>query len=169
MAVQIRPMTLEDIASAADVHRAAFPRQDHSLEWIQCNFNAYPRMQYFVAAEEGEVVGFIHWSQKSGLRRQAVLELEQIGVSPERQGRGIGTQLILKSLPHVARQLAGRGAVIKHIVVTTRCDNAAQRLYSSALGAEPAAIIHNLYSADEVFMIARDVGERFMSPPDGPR
>ena len=43
-------------------------------------------------------------------------------------------------------------------MVTTRADNAAQRLYKRVLGAEVEATITNLYSADEVIMIARNVG-----------
>jgi hypothetical protein len=60
----------------------------------------------------------------------------------------------------VATAITDRGAAIQHIVVTTRADNSAQRLYRNALGAEIEATIPRLYSADEVFMIARDVDLR---------
>ncbi|MEF1228663.1 N-acetyltransferase, partial [Vibrio fortis] len=36
----------------------------------------------------------------------------------------------------------------------------AQQLYKSTLGAEVETTISNLYSADEVLMIARNVGQR---------
>ncbi len=90
-------------------------------------------------------------------RPEAVLELEQIAVLPERHGQGIGEKLIQESLPYVRAQLAKQDSRLKHIVVTTRAENHAQELYKSTLGAEVEAIISNLYSADEVFMVARNV------------
>ena len=150
-------MKSRDIEQVARVHERAFPRQKHSREWIECNFRAFPRMQYFAAENEAEIIGFIHWTQKSGFRPEVVLELEQIAVLPDRQGQGVGEMLIKSSLPEVSHQLKERNAIVKHIIVTTRADNAAQRLYWKTLGAEVEAVITNLYSADEVFMVARNV------------
>lgn len=48
-------------------------------------------------------------------------------------------------------------AVLKHILVTTRADSYAQRLYKNVLGAEVEAALANLYSADEVIMVARNI------------
>ena len=84
-----------------------------------------------------------------------VLELEQIAVGLESQGRGIGRLLIEKSLPGVKKELSQQGSVLKHVMVTTRADNHAQKLYKSVLGAEVEATIGNLYSAEEVVMVAR--------------
>ena len=128
-----------------------------SREWIECNYGAFPRMQYYVAEEGSTVLGFIHWTQRSGFRPQAVLELEQLAVHPERQGQGIGTALIRQSLGMVKEQLRARDAIVKHIVVTTRIDNQAQKLYRKTLGVEVEATIRDLYSADEVFMVARNI------------
>jgi ribosomal protein S18 acetylase RimI-like enzyme len=155
--MNVRPMTAQDIDAAAKVHKAAFARQTMSRDWINCNFNAYPRMQVFVAEEGGVITGFIHWSQKSGFRPTVVLELEQIAVLPEFRGRGIGRRLITESLPLVRAQLHKRGATLKHIIVTTRADNYAQKLYQKTLGVETEATIRDLYSADEVFMIRRNI------------
>ena len=44
---------------------------------------------------------------------------------------------------------------LKAVVVTTRADNAAQKLYRKTLGAEVEATIASLYSGDEVLMVAR--------------
>lgn len=44
---------------------------------------------------------------------------------------------------------------MKCILVSTRTDNAAQKLYKKALGAEEAVVIKDLYSHDEVIMISR--------------
>jgi ribosomal protein S18 acetylase RimI-like enzyme len=96
-------------------------------------------------------------SQKSGFRPEVVLELEQVAVLPKHHGQGVGRELIEESLPFVRDHLAKQGSTLKHIIVTTRADNHAQKLYRSTLGAEVEATIVNLYSADEVFMVARDV------------
>ena len=153
----VRRMRIEDLQAVAVAHHAAFVRQLDSEEWVACNFAAYPRIQIFVIQDGTQILGFIQWTQKSGFRKEVVLELEQLAVLPEVQGGGLGTRLIQESLPMVKAQLAERGASLKHIVVTTRADNAAQRLYRKALGAEVEAEISNLYSADEVFMVARKV------------
>ena len=160
MKTTIRKMVKGDIPSVAEVHRQTFTRQRGSDEWITCNFLAEPRMQYFVALDGTDIVGYIHWTQKSGFRPEVVLELEQIAVIPRAQGRGIGRTLIEKSLPLVKEQLGTRGATLKHIMVTTRADNYAQELYRQTLGVEVESTIKDLYSADEVIMIARNVDKK---------
>ncbi|WP_299689013.1 GNAT family N-acetyltransferase [uncultured Vibrio sp.] len=153
-------MTEADLDGAPLVHQATFVRQKNSRLWLQRNFNASPRFLNYVAESEGEIVGYITWVQKSGFRPEAVLELEQLAVLPSAQGKGVGKNLILDSLPQIKKQLAEQGSVLKHVLVTTRADNFAQQLYMSALGAEVETTISNLYSADEVLMIARNVGDR---------
>ena len=153
----IRFMNVTDLSSVAQVHRQAFTRQKKSFEWLQCNLNAAPRFLNFVAIVNDEIVGYIIWVQKSGFRSEAVLELEQLAVEPSFQAQGIGRKLITESLPLVKVSLAENGSSLKHILVTTRADNFAQKLYKDTLGAEVETTISNLYSADEVLMIARFV------------
>lgn len=155
--MQIRFMSRSDLPAASEVHKAAFFRQQMSYEWLECNLNAFPRFLSFVAETDSGIAGYIVWTQKSGFRPEVVLEMEQIAVSPDCQGQGVGRALIEKSLPLVRGKLAERDAKLKHILVTTRADNHAQRLYQSTLGAEVETTISNLYSADEVLMIARNV------------
>ena len=156
--MNIRPLTPSDIEKTARVHKAAFVRQELSNEWIESNSKAYPRVQYYVAEhQDNKIVGYIQWVQKSGFRQEVVLELEQLAVLPTYHGKGIGTKLIKESLPQINRQLAGRGAKIKHIIVTTRSYNYAQKIYRKTIGATVEATISNLYSADEVVMVGRDV------------
>ena len=157
---QVRFMTEADLDGAALVHQSTFVRQKNSRDWLQCNLSASPRFLNFVVESKGEVVGYIIWVQKSGFRPEAVLELEQLAVLPSAQGKGLGKNLILDSLPQVKHKLAEQGSTLKHVLVTTRADNFAQKLYQSTLGAEVETTISNLYSADEVLMIARNVGER---------
>jgi len=146
-----------DIPAMAAVHETTFPRQLDSTAWIECNFRAYPRIAYFVAEKDGSVIGFIEWIQKSGFRKEVVLELEQLAVQPRFQGQGIGTALITESIAQMDRLLKKRNARIKSIIVTTRTDNQAQVLYRRVLGAEPQAVIKDLYSADEVILLARNI------------
>lgn len=157
----IRLMEQSDLTAATEIYQATFVRQSHSREWLQCNFNAFPRYMMFVAEYDNDILGFITWTQKSGFRSEVVLELELLAVKPSSQGKGVGKKLIVDSLPLVKQLLAEKEAVLKHVLVTTRADNYAQELYKSALGAEIEATISNLYSADEVLMIARNVGSRF--------
>ncbi|MDA0150679.1 GNAT family N-acetyltransferase [Vibrio sp. LaRot3] len=153
-------MAEKDLPSAALVHKSAFVRQNYSNEWLECNFNAFPRYLIYVADIENEIVGYIIWAQKSGFRPEAVLELEQLAVMPNYQGNGIGRKLIVESLPQVRNQLALKHSVLKHVLITTRADNYAQELYKSTLGAEVETTISNLYSADEVLMISRNIGKQ---------
>ncbi|WP_372374033.1 GNAT family N-acetyltransferase [Vreelandella venusta] len=155
--MDIHLMKQEDLLGTSHVHQTAFPRQSHSFEWIEYSFKAFPRHMMYVAEKEKQIVGYIIWSQKSGFRPEVVLELEQLAVSPSWQGNGIGRKLIVDSLPLVNHQLAINNSVLKHVLVTTRSDNYAQELYKNTLGAEVEATISNLYSADEVLMIARNI------------
>lgn len=158
----IRKMTMRDIKGAAAVHKTAFLGEENSEKWIECNFRAFPRMQYFVAEDNGTIIGFIHWNQKGGFRSKVILELEQIAVFPERRGEGIGSLLINESFSKVQSNIAERGAIIKHLIVTSHADNDAQRLYRKTLGVEVETTIANLYSGDEVVMIARNVDKRLV-------
>ena len=144
-----------DLDAVAAIHGASFPRQLHSREWIAANARAYPKTRVYVAESGGRVVGFVMWSEKSGFRAQAVLELAQIAVAPEHRRQGIAEALIRRSLPEVEKELAARSATLKAVFVSTRADNAAQALYRKTLGAEVEATIASLYSGDEVLMVAR--------------
>ncbi|WP_211091879.1 GNAT family N-acetyltransferase [Vibrio agarilyticus] len=151
-------MAAADLTKVAQIHAQAFVRQGHSQEWIECLFNGFPHHLIYVAERENALMGFIVWSQRSGFRQEVVLELEQLAVAQEYQRQGVARQLITASLPLIKVQLAKREASLKHVIVNTRVDNFAQQLYRDALGAEIAATISDLYSADEVFMIARNIG-----------
>lgn len=150
-------MTKDDLIQSSLVHEEAFPRQSNSFQWLECSLNSYPRMFCYVATINGKITGYIIWTQKSGFRPEAVLELEQIAVLSKFQAQGIGQLLIQDSLAIVRVQLSNQESILKHIIVTTRADNFAQKLYGKTLGAEVEATISNLYSADEVVMVARNV------------
>lgn len=156
--IEVIAASNEHIEAIAKIHQMAFVRQSDSRQWIECNYRAFPRMMLFCAVKAEQVVGYIMWNQKSGFRQEVVLELEQLAVDPNEQGHGVGTRLIDRSLALVRNILAENGSRVKHIVVTTRADNQAQQLYKKTLGAQVEMMIPNLYSSDEVYMIARNVG-----------
>ena len=155
MTVSVRRYADADLDAVAALHKEAFARQGRSRDWIAANARAYPRIRLYVAELDGTLRGYIAWTEKSGFRTEAVLELEQIAVAQSHRNRGIGSALIRQSLQDVAARLGERSASLKAVMVSTRADNAAQRLYRKALGAEIAAMLPALYSADEVIMIAR--------------
>lgn len=148
----------DDIDAVTKVHSEQFPRQKDSARWISCNFAAFPRILMFVARDEKDnVIGYIQWIQKSGFRQQSVIELEQIAVLKSQQRKGIGTLLIEESLKYIKVYLADTNSQLKAILVTTRTDNAAKSLYEKVLKAREIAVIKDLYSHDEVIMLADGV------------
>ena len=149
-------MIMQDLLDVAKIHKEIFSRQLHSKQWISCNFKAYPRIRLFVAEEDGMLLGYVQWIEKSGFRKEVVLELEQIAVLPSQQKQGIGSSLISESLKLIKEELNQRNASIKHILVSTRTDNDAQKLYKKFLNAQSEVIVPNLFSADEVLMISRN-------------
>lgn len=155
--MKVRFMDRKDLESVSEIHKIAFSRQRLSFKWLESSLNGFPRLLCFVAADNNRIPGYIIWAQKSGFRTETILELDQIAVLPEFQNQGIGKLLINDSLLLVNKQLAKQSSTLKHIILSTRIDNQAQNLYQKTLGAEVEAEIKNLYSADEVFMIARNV------------
>ena len=57
----------EDISGAAEIASQNFSGlKEEAEKWITCNFNAFPRMQYFAAKDNEKVVGYILWMEKGG-------------------------------------------------------------------------------------------------------
>jgi GNAT superfamily N-acetyltransferase len=155
----VRRATADDVSAAAKVHELAFPRQTYSQEWLDCVFRSFPKSQLFVAELDGEIVGLIFWTEKSGFRIEAVVELEQIAVHPDRRSKSIssiGTQLILRSVILVAEKIAERGAKLSHILGNTRVDNRSLQLYKK-FGAQSILVVPGLFTADEVFLVVHNV------------
>lgn len=144
-----------DVEAVAKIHKQQFPRQQNSIKWVSCNFAAFPRIMLFVARDEKDnVVGYIQWLQRSGFRKESVLELEQIAVSQSHQRMGIGTKLIHGSLKAIKSYLSDTHSVLKAVIVSTSIDNAAQSLYQRVLGAKAVATINGLFSQEEIIMVA---------------
>lgn len=154
MIMEVRRAALPDFDAIVSIHREAFPRQIDSENWVRASLVAAPRIIAYVLSHEREIAGYLFWVQKSGIRPAAVVELDQIAVSSKFRGRGLGARLIRESFTLLRAELAANGQEVKSILVSTRADNEAQRLYSKVLGAKVVASIDDLYSATEIFMIA---------------
>lgn len=92
-------------------------------------------MLAYVVVHRGEIAGYAFWAQKAGIRTDSVLELDQIAVQSTHRGQGLGEKLIRDSLKLVKAELAANEQSIKPILVSTRADNVAQRLYAWVFGA----------------------------------
>src|SRR5271157_1162343 len=126
---------LTDLAEIALENFKGFENLESALNWVECNYRAYPRMQYFSAKDE-KTLGYILWMEKGGFRKESVWELEQIAVRKDNQANGIGKLLIRESLREVKNYLEQRGARLKLAEVTTGTENKAQQIYRKLLGAE---------------------------------
>jgi ribosomal protein S18 acetylase RimI-like enzyme len=153
-AMLVRRANMSDLDEIATIHHLSFPRQMQSKEWVSASLSAAPRITAYVLMHENAVAGYIFWVQKSGIRPSAVLELDQIAVLPEYRKRGLGEHLIRRSLSMLGGTLTANGQSVKSILVSTRADNNAQKLYEKVLGTKVVASIDNLYSATEVLMLA---------------
>jgi GNAT superfamily N-acetyltransferase len=156
--MDVEPLKEADLTGAARVHQLAFTRQRKSREWLAAKLRAYPATYSYTAKIGAEIVGGILWTHKSGFREQAVIELEQIFVLPERQHKGIGAALILRSLADVNAQIEKEGFRIGTLCVNTRSDNNALKLYESTLSVRKICEIEgHTPGATEVFLAATDV------------
>ena len=154
VSIIILPMHEQDIDEVSTIHAEQFSRQTQSHLWVRTNFAAYPRIMLFVARDEKDkVVGYIQWIHKSGFRKQAVIELEQMAILKCYQNQGIATKLILESFDALKSALEDNHCQLKTIIVSTRIDNPAIKIYKKTLGVQDVCIIEDLYSTDEVILM----------------
>ncbi len=160
VSVLVRPATLSDLASIVKVAMACFPQDNGTAAlaeaWHRGGMAAFPKVQYFVAERDGQIVGYASWSFIGGFQA-GVVELEQVGVLPEARGLGVASTLITESLTAVRSWLKEHvGRDLHAVKVDTSAENIAQRVYRKVLGAEVEAVLKNfLFGNDEVIMIKR--------------
>lgn len=155
--MKVRSMKEDDIDSVVDIYLQCFHgMRDKDLveRWVRIKYNGYPINRYYII-ESYRIEGYILWTELGGFRKEAVIELEQIAIRPESQGKGFGTILIKESIKDIIRELERRGSRLKLIKVTTGSDNKAQLLYKKVLNARPVATIPDFFRGDEVILIAR--------------
>jgi GNAT superfamily N-acetyltransferase len=86
-----------------------------------------------VALDQGEVVGFASGVHYVHPDKPAELWINEVGVAPSHQGRGIGKAVLRTLLQHGRRLGCGQAWVL-----TDRANLVAMRLYASAGGREDA-------------------------------
>jgi len=157
--ISVRRMRDKDTNQVVDTYLRCFRGMSKPSEvrkWIRLRHNSYPVCQFFVGTLGKKIVGYILWIELGGFRKKAVIELDQIAVSPDYQGRGFGKAIIKESLKAVSSYIKERGSTLKLVKVTTGTTNEAQKLYKDILHAQPVAVIPDFFRSDEVIMIARN-------------
>ncbi len=152
--MKVRKMKEEDIDEIVKIYLECFHGMNDInkiKEWISLKYRGYPVNRYYVIDKKG----YILWTELGGFRKDAVIELEQIAITPKEQGKGFGSILIKESLKDIIKELDARGSRLKLVKVTTGTENQAQRLYKKTLNAKPVAVIPDMFRGDEVLLIAR--------------
>jgi ribosomal protein S18 acetylase RimI-like enzyme len=107
---------------------------DHALQpGLVAEFLSDDRHHMAVAVDEGVVVGFASGVHYVHPDKPAELWINEVGVAPSHQGRGIGKAVVRTLLQHGKRLGCGQAWVL-----TDRANLAAMRLYASAGGREHA-------------------------------
>lgn len=155
----IRDMLQIEIDAVARIHHEAFQNDcetyERSCQWIRCKYLGWPVNRYFTAISREEVIGYILWVEMGGLRKESILELEQLAVARVCRSRKVGTQLIDESLLMIASMLEHQGRRIRLVEVTTGAMNEVKNLYKKTLGAEVKCKKRKFFDEDEIVMIAR--------------
>jgi len=150
--------TKNDLNAIAKINLACFHGCASSIEakkWTLCNFRAFPRFQYFVIKNNNKTIGYILWYFKGGWRKDSVLELEQIAIHPQHQGRGFGSKLIKESLKQLIKYLKKEKRKLKAVLITTGTEQGARKIYEKALGAKMVAKIKKIFRGDEIILARR--------------
>lgn len=103
----IRVTRDDDWPSILEVHRAAFGDVDvpRLVTELRARTDLYVPELSFVAEEDGDVVGHVmntwNWIEET---EERVLQLSPLGVLPQHQGRGHGSELVRASLDAVRKR-----------------------------------------------------------------
>jgi ribosomal protein S18 acetylase RimI-like enzyme len=127
MTIDIRILSRADQAVLSRVAPGVF---DHNIEpaWA-AEFLDDPRLHIAVALEGNTVVGFASGVHYLHPDKPPELSVNEVGVGPSHQGRGIGRQVLLALLER-GRALGCREAW----VLTSRTNHPAMRLYAGLGG-----------------------------------
>lgn len=93
----------KDIPAIARINTLVFlgdrDRPESGEKWIASWFHAFPLYQYFVVRDNENVIGYAGWQVHGGFHRaEPVIELDQVGVLPDYQGKGLATRLIHETM-----------------------------------------------------------------------
>jgi ribosomal protein S18 acetylase RimI-like enzyme len=117
--ITLRPVTLDDMPALAAIETAAFePLWRHSLDSLRLALNQ--TISFDVAEWQGQVAGF----QFSTTARRRGAHLSRLTVSPEVQGKGVGSALLSHAIEGYRRRQ------LQYVSLNTQLDNdASLRLY----------------------------------------
>lgn len=96
----IRKMERGDLLPCGEIYARAFPQEHWGIDWTQENAAAYlqdffeqKKFVGYVYEEEGQVLGCVFALRRiCGSREE--MYIQEMAVLPQRQGRGIGRQLL---------------------------------------------------------------------------
>lgn len=132
----IRQATDHDISAIAEINRQSFSGNKPPAiaeAWAQSHRGQGNQYQYFVAEEDGQIVGYIGWEIKGGFAREVpVIELEQLAVHPAHRGRGTGKALVEESFQAMKARIKKWQPEVRkmRVFVWTKKDNEkAQKIY----------------------------------------
>jgi ribosomal protein S18 acetylase RimI-like enzyme len=131
MAVTVRILQPSDAGLVATAAPGVFdcaPQLPLTTEFL-----SDPWHHLVAAIEEGQLVGFISAMHYVHPDKPAELWINEVGVAPSHQGKGIGGALLRAMLEH-GRELG----CVNAWVLTEKKNKAAMRLYASAGGVEAA-------------------------------
>lgn len=100
---------------------------------LTTEFLSDPWHHLVAAIDEGQLVGFISAMHYVHPDKPAELWINEVGVAPSHQGKGIGGELLRTMLEH-GRKLG----CVNAWVLTEKANKAAMRLYARAGGVEAA-------------------------------
>ena len=110
----IRMMNRDDLLQCGEIYAKAFPMEHWGIDWTADNAREYltdyfeqKKFVGYVYEEDDEIIGCIFALCKiSGSKKE--IYINEMAVLPERQGQGIGTQLLKSILDYSRREgLAG--------------------------------------------------------------
>jgi GNAT superfamily N-acetyltransferase len=108
--IRVRPAIETDLPTIADINARVFlgnrERPEAAVRWVKALFAAHPIYQYFVIELDDVVRGYVGWQQHGGfMRAEPVIELEQLGIDPNFQGRKLSDKLVDQSLQQIIEEV----------------------------------------------------------------
>ncbi len=101
--ILIRRAEEDDLKTIAAINSTVFigdrDKEESAGEWVKCWYKAFPLYQYFVILVDDVVAGYAGWQVHGGFRRaEPAIELDQIGIDPAFQKKGLAPLLMRKCI-----------------------------------------------------------------------
>lgn len=145
--VQLRPMSVNDLSSVAQIERESFPAESGHCCWTQEMFQdeyEQPGRTWWVVHDQGELVGFA-----GGVVVDGNLEVLDVAVVPARRRQGLARRL-LGRIAYDAQMLGARTTTLE-----VAADNVAAHTLYAALGYEDVGLRKNYYGPHRDALVMR--------------